>query len=99
MLSQYFESAFRIHELKDGQAGAQLDSFARQLYESGYAQVTARRHIRAAEHFVFWAGRGGTRISDLTEESVKRFGRHLRRDDAVGGIPAGVQINTFLDDR
>ena len=79
MLSQYFESAFRIQALKGGPAGAQVESFAQQLYESGYAQITARKHLRAVEHFVFWARRTGTPLSNLTEESVERFGCHLRR--------------------
>lgn len=79
MLSHYFESGFRIHTLKVGPAGAQVESFAQLLYESGYAQITARKHLRAVEHFVFWAGRTGTFVSDLTEESVDRFGFHLRR--------------------
>jgi site-specific recombinase XerD len=79
MLSQYFESAFRIRVLKAGPAGTQVQSFAERLYESGYAQITARKHLRAVEHFVFWAGRNGTPVSDLTEESVERFGRHLQR--------------------
>jgi integrase/recombinase XerD len=83
MLSQYFESAFRIHALKGGLAGAQVESFAKRLYESGYSQITARKHLRAAEHFVFWAGRTGTPVSNLNEESVERFGCHLRRRPCV----------------
>ena len=79
MLSHYFESGFRIHTLKVSPAGAQVESFAQLLYESGYAQITARKHLRAVEHFVFWAGRTGTLVSDLTEESVDQFGFHLRR--------------------
>jgi integrase/recombinase XerD len=79
MLSQYFVSPFRIDMLKGGPAGAQVESFAQRLYESGYAPITARRHIRAVEHFAYWVGRTGTPLSDLTEESVERFGSHLRR--------------------
>lgn len=79
MLSQYFESPFRIDTLKGGPAGEQVVWFAQRLYESGYTQITARRHLRAVEHFVYWAGRTGTSLSDLTEESVERFGCHLRR--------------------
>lgn len=79
MLSQYLVSPFRIGTLKGGPAGAQVESFAQRLYESGYAQITARRHLRAVEHFVYWVGRTGTSLSDLTEESVERFGCHLRQ--------------------
>ena len=80
MLSHYLVSPFRIDMLKGCPAGAQVESFAQRLYESGYTQITARRHIRGVEHFAYWVGRTGTPLSDLTEESVERFGSHLRRN-------------------
>src|SRR5439155_20864511 len=38
---------------------------SRALSEVGYAQITARRHLRAAEHFVSWADRHGISVSGL----------------------------------
>jgi integrase/recombinase XerD len=52
MLSELFDSSGRIHALRAGPAGASLDGFAQALVDAGYAQITARRHLRAAEHFV-----------------------------------------------
>jgi integrase/recombinase XerD len=80
MLSKYLVSPLRIDRLKGGPAGAQVESFAQRLYESGYAHITARRHIRAVEHFAYWVGRMGTPLSELTEDTIERFGSHLRRN-------------------
>jgi site-specific recombinase XerD len=55
------------------------DGFVRALVDAGYAQFTARRHLRAAEHFVSWAERQGISVGALTDETSDRFGRHLPR--------------------
>lgn len=59
--------------------GAYFDGFARTLAQDGYAQITARSHIRAAEHFVAWVDRRGLSLKSLNEEILKRFWRHLPR--------------------
>jgi site-specific recombinase XerD len=79
MLSEYFDSAERIEEFRAGRAGPFFEGFARKLYEAGYAEITARRHLRAAEHLIYWAGRRDTAVGNLTEESLERFGRHFGR--------------------
>lgn len=79
MLSEFFDSAVRIGALRDGPAGALFEGFAQALSQSGYAEITARKHIRAAEHFIFWAARTSTPLRSLTEQSLERFGRHLPR--------------------
>src|SRR6266851_5585522 len=79
MLSELFESAARIHGLRGGPAGAELAVFGHVLSEVGYAQITARRHLRAAEHFVSWANRHGIAVSGLSEQALDRFGRHVPR--------------------
>ena len=59
MLAEYFRSPIRIEEIRDCPAGQLLEGFTRELHQAGYAQLTARRHLRAAEHFVHWTrGRG-----------------------------------------
>lgn len=59
MMTEFFESPFRILQLRTGQGGRQLDVFAQELVQSGFAEITARRHIRAAEHLLYWAkGKG-----------------------------------------
>ena len=79
MLSELFDSVARIDGLRAGPAGASLDEFAQALSETRYAQITARRHLRAAEHFASWADRHGISVSRLTEQALDRFGRHLPR--------------------
>jgi integrase/recombinase XerD len=79
MLSEYFDSAARIGELRAGPAGVLVEGFVQALYRGGYAEITARRHLRAAEHFTSWADRSGTPISSLTEQVLKPFARHLAR--------------------
>jgi hypothetical protein len=65
MLSELFESAGRIHALRAGPAGAWLEGFAHALSHVGYAPITARRHLRAAEHFVAWADRQGIAVAPV----------------------------------
>ena len=79
MLQEFFESPFRIHELRDGPNGHLLEEFAQELCKAGYAEITARRHIRAAEHLIHWIGRKGRAIAALDESTVEEFVRHLNR--------------------
>ncbi len=82
MLTEFFSSPVRIHALRDGPAGALFEKFAQALSQAGYAEITARRHLRAAEHFVCWIDRQGTPIRSLTEQSLQRFGRSCVDADA-----------------
>ena len=68
MLAKYFESQERVHALCAGPAGALLGGFACELWRTGYAQITSRRHIRAAEHLVYWAGQKGIELSEFHEQ-------------------------------
>jgi hypothetical protein len=56
MLAEFFDSLLRIQELRDGPDGYLLEGFAQELSRAGYAEITARRHIRAAEHLSHWIG-------------------------------------------
>lgn len=79
MLSKYIRGADRIREIRSGPAGRIIERFAAVLFARGYAELTARRHIRSAEHFVRWALRHGLSVSDLDDEALRRFGNHLGR--------------------
>ena len=79
MLSQYFEAPERIRAIRSGPCGALIEGFAEQLFQRGYAEISARRHIRAAEHFVQWAVRRGLSDHDLDGQVLERFGNHLSR--------------------
>jgi len=79
MLAEYFESRLRIQEIRGGPAGHLLEGFAQALYEAGYAQLTARRHLRSAEHLVHWTGRRGIPVTALEEQFIQEFSHHLNR--------------------
>jgi integrase/recombinase XerD len=79
VLSELFEAPARIRAIRSGPAGALLESFANHLFESGYATISARRHIRSAEHIVCWASRGRLVLHDLDASALKHFGSHLSR--------------------
>ena len=80
MFAEFFESAFRIQELRDGPDGRVLEGFAQELCQAGYAEmITARRRIRAAEHLIHWVGRKGRTVAALDERTIEEFVHHLNR--------------------
>jgi site-specific recombinase XerD len=89
MLTEFFESPARIRALRDGPAGPLVDGFAQALAHGGYAEITGRRHLRAAEHFLYWADRQGLPIRRLAAPALERFGRHLGRCRCPGYGHAG----------
>jgi integrase/recombinase XerD len=84
--------------LRASPAGTSLESFADALFLAGYARITARRQLRAAEHFAWWADRHGLWVSGITEQAVGRFARHLSRcscgryGHADRGLMHGVRL-------
>ena len=79
MITEFFESQFRIIQLRGGQDGQLLDVFAEELRQSGFAQITARRHIRTAEHLLHWAKQKNISPATFDEHTLDEFTHHLRR--------------------
>jgi len=79
MLEQFFDSPQRVQALRNGPSGVLLEGFAQELGQTGYAEITARRHIRAAEHFLYWTAKKGVPAGSFDEQIVSRFGDHLGR--------------------
>jgi site-specific recombinase XerD len=79
MLSEFFEAPSRIRAIRGGPSGALLEAFANYLFESGYATISARRHIRSAEHIIHWAVRRRLVVHDLDRSALEHFGSHLSR--------------------
>ena len=79
MLSDFFKWSARIQALRNGPAGSLLESFARALSEAGYGTITALKHLRAAEHLIYWTSRHGMPVCRWNERSLAQFGRHLNR--------------------
>lgn len=77
MLSHFIERAARINTIRSGPCGALLEDFADYLFQTGYAEISARRHIRSAEHVVHWASREGLVVDELDGLALERFREHL----------------------
>ena len=77
MFEQFFDRHSRIQSLRDGPGGQLIERFATELYQEGYAKVTACKHIGASEYLLFWAAQEGIPTSSLTEKSLERLDRHL----------------------
>lgn len=84
MWEHFFKDDVRIRSLRDRPSGLLLEGFAEDLCRRGYAEITARRHIRAAEHVVYWTDQEGLQISDLNENSLKHFDHHLEHCQCPG---------------
>jgi site-specific recombinase XerD len=77
MLEEFFDGSSRVQSLRDSPGGPLLEGFAAELFQAGYAEITARRHIRAAEHLIYWSGGEGIPTPSLTDSVLERFDRHL----------------------
>jgi hypothetical protein len=98
MLTEFFQAAWRVRDLRVGPAGPLITSFAEKLRQDGYAELTARRHLRSAEHLAHWASRVGIALDGPIEPILDGFDRHVRRRrpcSAHAGRPFG---HTFRKD-
>lgn len=77
MLSMYFDGPVRVRTLRSGPFGSELEGFAEYLSRCGYSRVSARRHLRSAEHFAHWAMRRTMCFDSLNEFAVSKFADHL----------------------
>ena len=78
MFENFFNGTSRVRGLRDNVCGPFLERFTEELFYAGYAKITARKHIRAAEHLIYWLGCEGLPISGLTEQLLGRFDLHLK---------------------
>lgn len=105
MLEKLFDSSgsgpVRVQLLRGGLHGQLLESFAGELLHCRYANITARRHLRAAEHFAHWANHHGIAVSQWNDSLVEDFSRHLRQRACSFGHnePLGqlVGISLFMN--
>jgi site-specific recombinase XerD len=77
MFEQFYDSPSRIQSIRNSPNSSLLEDFANELSHSGYANITARNHIREAEHLLYWIDQKGYRIEWLNEKTIKRFEQHL----------------------
>lgn len=79
MLTNIFDCPVRVKAFRDGPGGSLLEGFSEELCQAGYAKITARGHIRAAEHLLYWTDREGLPIVGFNEKVLEHFDRHLDR--------------------
>src|SRR3989304_1304829 len=84
MIAQYFKSRALIQALQNGRSGPLIEGFAQAMLDVGYAKITARRHIRAAEHFIYWANKVAKPGSSWNVQLLPCFNDHLRRCKCPG---------------
>lgn len=75
----------RVRSLRNSPHGSLLDSFSQELFLLRYANITARRHIRSAEHFIHVATRNGVPLSQWNGDWLERFFSHLGRRRCLYG--------------
>ena len=80
MFEQFFDGPSRVQAAAESVRAARcLKDSLKNYSKQGYAEITARKHIRAAEHLIYWSGREGIPVSSLTEKFLERFDRQLNQ--------------------
>jgi site-specific recombinase XerD len=79
MFEQFFKRRLSIQALRDSRGGDLLEKFAEELFHAGYTAKTARRYIRATEHFIYWSGEEGIPIMSFNQKLIERFDCHLNK--------------------
>jgi hypothetical protein len=79
MLVRYFRRPSRIEQLRSSTGGHLLEGFAKELSQGRYQWVAARKHIRAAEHFLHWIAHRNLSIASVEERYAQQFLDHLKR--------------------
>jgi hypothetical protein len=79
MLEKFFDSSTaglaRVRSLRNGPHGLLLDGFSKELFHSRYANITARVHLRSAEHLIHWANRNRIPVPQWNDNVIERFVR------------------------
>ncbi len=100
MLVRYFRRPSRIEQLRSSTGGHLLEGFANELSQGRYQWVAARKHIRAAEHFLHWIAHRNQRH----EVPPPAFGREERprrtpyiysREDVQRLVQAASQVGRY----
>jgi len=79
MLVRYFRRPSRIEQLRSCSGGHLLEGFAEELSQGRYQWVAARKHIRAAEHFLHWIAHRNLSITSVEERYAQQFLDHVKR--------------------
>jgi len=94
MLIEYFKSPSRVIALESRPGGSLLVAFAEALSRSGYSHNAGGCHLRAAEHFLYWAHREGISVTNFSDVTFERFAAHLD-DCQCYGLRRASQVKTL----
>lgn len=99
MISNHFELAWRLAQMRATCVGPYLDDFSTALTDAGYSPFTIRGYLRAADHVGGWADHRRVAITSWDDDILVRFGRHLSRCRCIkrnkgvfGDAVAGVRL-------
>jgi integrase/recombinase XerD len=102
MLESYFKLDHTLRRLRAEPTGQYMDDFAETLHTKGYGVWAAQAYLRAAAHLGTWIKRQGMPVTQLDEEVIGEFARHLPSCRCLGknrGIydDAVIGARHFLD--
>jgi site-specific recombinase XerC len=83
MLNFYVDTEFKLCQLRQCPVGTHLEGLAEWLRGAGYKKRPGQLLLRGAAHFGYWAAARGVRISDVQEDVLAAFGRHVPRCTCV----------------
>jgi integrase/recombinase XerD len=79
MLERYLSRPCTLRRLRGGHTGPFLDGFAKRLSDQGFSPVAGRQLLSTGWHLGEWLAYRGCGVSDLDEDLLARFDRHLSR--------------------
>ena len=79
MLNFYVDTEIKLCQLQQCPVGTHLEGLAEWLRGAGYKKRPGQLLLRGAAHFGYWAAARGVRISDVQEDVLAAFGRHVPR--------------------
>lgn len=101
MISDYLKMPAHLARIRSSCVGQHIDDFIDVIAGRGYSRNVVRMFIRAVVHLGWWADRRRIPIESWSEETVRRFRRHLSQchcepnrgvfEDAV------ARVEQFLD--
>lgn len=101
VISEYFKMPAHLARIHSSCVGQHIDDFIAVIAGRGYSRNVVRMFIRAVAHLGWWADRRHIPIESWSEETVRRFRRHLSRCKCEPNLgvfeDAVARVEQFLD--
>src|SRR5262245_49972004 len=95
MIERYVKNREVLRRLRMGLAGPYLDGFAGALHSCGFSCKTAVSCLSDAAHLGVWCRRRGIPFTELGEDLLEKFRRHLPRCCCLGTKHQGYPCTVF----